>query len=192
MNTLNFWRGAGVALILSLLGATAFSVFSPLFGTAISARVIIESLSLIYLLVLLYQTSARSGRLLSLASWLLMSALLFLFNPTILIWLTAQVGLIWLIRCLYRYGNLWTAATDAILNGLALMLSLATAMHTHSVFLSLWCFFLMQALYVYIPGKCSQRCQLTDTTANTQAGSDNFERAYRTAEAAFKRLSARS
>ena len=190
MNSINFWRGAGVAFVLSLLGAVALSVFSPIVGTAIGARLLIVGLSLVYLIVLLYQTQARSGRLLALTIWLLLTSLLFLFNPTILLWLFVHVGMLWLVRCLYRYGSLWTATADALLNGLALMLALATAMYTHSVFLSLWCFFLLQALYVYIPGKYSLPTRSSQVTQG-QTGDERFERAYRTAEAAFKRLSAR-
>ncbi|OZG69733.1 hypothetical protein BTA51_29350 [Hahella sp. CCB-MM4] len=191
MNTISFWRGVVVAFILSFLGAIAFSVFSPIIGSAVSARVLLVSLSLIYLVVLLYQSRARSGKLLSVATWLFTTALLFLFNPTILLWLSSYVGMLWVIRCLYRYGSLWTAGADALLNGLALLLALATAIHTHSVFLSLWCFFLVQALYVYIPVKGSilRRSPTKDTAP--AASEDRFERAYRTADAAFKRLSAR-
>jgi len=55
---------------------------------------------------------------------------------------------------------------------------------THSLFLSLWCFFLIQALFVLIPSSLMPvRNKATSSTRET-----DFERAHRAAQIAVRRL----
>ena len=192
------WRGMGAALLLSILGAMVFSFGGSLLGSAAAARLGLTILSLLYLLYILqtspaaqkemfrHSQSAKRGVLVSLALWLVLTLLLYAFNPSIWIWLVVLTGFSWLVRCFRSYRSLWLAAGDALVNGVALILSLLTALHTHSVFLSLWCFFLIQAALVFLPGVRRSRQPSTDEFMVQQ-----FDDAYRSAEAALSRIVAR-
>ena len=179
-----FWRGTFAALVLSTAGAIAFKVFAPLTGSGSGLKLVTLGLSAAYLFWLLARHEARVGRVASVAAWCLAAALLLAVDPALWTWLFVQAGLIWLLRCLYAHDSLRGALLDAGLNGLALAAAIATAAHTRSLFLSLWCFFLLQALYVLIPG--------TATRPGTADDRDPFEHAARTAESALRRLATRS
>jgi signal transduction histidine kinase len=184
VNAAGFWRGALAALVLSTAGALAFKAVAPLAGSGLGLKLLTLGLSAAYLLWLLARHEARAGRIASATAWCLAAALLLAVDPALWTWLFVQAGLIWLLRCLHVHDRLRGALLDAGLNGLALAAALATAAHTRSLFLSLWCFFLVQALYVLIPG--------TATRASPAGDRDAFEHAERAAEAALRRLATRS
>ena len=133
-----FWRGALVALALSVLGATAFALLSPLVGAGAGLRALLVGLAALYLGYLLRSSRARAGRLVTVAVWLGLVGVLAALDPPLGAWLAAQVGFVWLVRCLYVHDGLLAAAADAALNGLALAVALGTALHTRSLFLALW------------------------------------------------------
>lgn len=184
MNTAGFWHGTLAALVLSTTGALAFKAFAPLTGSGLGLKLVTLGLSAAYLTWLLARHEARVGRIASVAAWGLAAALLLVADPALWTWLLVQAGLIWLLRCLYTHDSLRAALLDAGLNGLALAAAMATAAHTQSLFLSLWCFFLLQALYVLIPGAATRACAADDR--------DSFEHAERAAESALRRLATRS
>jgi len=181
----SFWHGVAVALVLSIVGALAFPLIKLLLGHGLALRGLIAGLGFAYLLVLLHESQVAVGRIVTVVVWLVLTACLFLFDPTLWVWLLVQVGLIWLVRCLNLHGSLHAALADAGLNGLAVAAGLSTALHTHSVFLTLWTFFLIQALYALIP-------KLRGSSAQPETHAEGFEQAYRTAEAALRRLSPRT
>ena len=186
MSAVGFWRQVGVGFALSLAAAVLFSAMRPWLGSEVLLRGLVLGLSGGYLALLLHALHARIGVVLTLASWLVLSGLLLVFNPTLWVWLALQSVLIWLLRCLYRYDRLGSAIADAALSGLALATAVVTASHTHSLFLTLWSWFLMQALFVFIPtGRVA-------TSARAEPENDDaFGQAQRTAEAALRRLSLR-
>lgn len=187
MNTPGFWREVGIGLLLSAVGAVLMAALAPLLGTPLVLRAVLCLLAAAYLLLLLHALRARAGRLLAVAAFVGLCGALLLVNPPAWLWLGAMVGLVWLVRSLYRYASLGFAAADAVLSGLALCAALAAAAQTHGVFLSLWSFFLVQALWVLIPtGRPPNHPQHIVPSASEAA----FDRAYRTAEDALERLAA--
>ena len=67
---------------------------------------------------------------------------------------------------------------------LGMLASLWALLHTHSLFLAAWVFFLMQALFSVLPLQISSA-----KTRSAQKPDDDFERAYCAAEAAVRQLS---
>jgi hypothetical protein len=97
-----------------------------------------------------------------------------------------HLGIIWLIRSLNFYASALPALADLGLNGLGLAASIWAVTRTGSVFLGIWCFFLVQALFVVIP-KSVRR-----TPGPTRIGhmhEDRFQHAYHVAETAARKLS---
>ena len=94
----------------------------------------------------------------------------------------AHVGLIWLARALYYHPGLVPALLDFGLCGFSVIAALATAKQTGSLFLAMWTFFLVQALFIAIPTFRGDR-------GATTSDDDGFDRAYRAAQQALRRLS---
>jgi hypothetical protein len=182
VNAPGFLRSAVIGLLLSAAGAVAFVVLAPLLGTLATAHGVIVGLALACLLLTLHDSAARVGRVVSFSAWLVLVAALYLFDPPVTIWLLAQVGALWLVRCLYRYDALRFAAGDALLTLFALACAMAAWSHAHSVFLALWTFFLVQALTALMPGPAAE-------VPGEPADDARFDQAFCTAEAALRRMS---
>jgi len=187
MSRPTFWREAGVALALSVVGAIGFHAMAALIGSSLTLRLVVATLGLVYAVLLMRSVHARSGRLLAIAAWLALDIALFVFQPPLLLWLLAQTFAIWLLRCWCCYGSVVAAFADGALCLFALAAAMVSASHSHSVFLALWSFFLVQALFVLIPETLRPR-----TAAASPDDEDRFDQAHRSAEAALRRLTART
>ena len=152
-------------------------------------RLLIAGLGLVYVLYLFGRSQERVGRVLTLGLWALAAGIAWFATPPLELYVLLHCGLIWIIRSLYSYSGVLPALIDLGLNGLALAAAIWAAVRSDSVFLIVWCFFLVQALYVAIPPNL--RRQLTTAVAGTP-GEDRFRRAHRAAEAALRKLSSNS
>jgi hypothetical protein len=180
-----FFEGAGLGLLASVLGSVTFVALRLVFPSETAWALLIALLGLGYTVYLLGRSAERVGRLSTLLFCLIAAGAVWLWSPILPIYLLFYVGLVWLVRSLYFHADLLGALADFGLNGLALATALWAADRTGSLFLSLWCFFLVQALFVAIPAWTRKPGQ------PAQAGSteDNFQQAHRAAEAALRRIS---
>jgi len=179
----SFWREVGVALALSSVGAIAFNATAVVIGSAAALRLVIAGLGIVYAVLLLRGLRARVGRMLAIGAWLALDVALFVFDPPLLLWLMAQTVAIWLLRCWCCYASFFAALADGALGMFALAATAVAAAHSHSVFLALWSFFLVQALFVLIPANLRQR-----HAAALPDDEGRFDQAQRSAEAALRRL----
>ena len=179
-----FLEGVMVAVGLSLLIAAAFTIMSAFFPTRWLLQAVIGGASLSYILYLFYRSKERTGKVAIVTLWLGFALAIWLLTPSTLILLFAHVAVIWLIRCLYYHSSILIALLDLGLMVLGILLSLWTLLHTHSLLLAAWVFFLMQALFSVLPEQV-----FSAKTRVTQNQDDGFERAYASAEAAVRQLS---
>jgi hypothetical protein len=187
MSRPSFWREIGVGLALSIIGAVAYHAITTIIGSALALRLVVAGLGVVYGVALLRGLRARVGRLLAIAAWIALDVALFVFDPPLLLWLAAQAFAIWLLRCWCCYASFFAALADGALNLFALAAAMVAALHSHSVFLALWSFFLVQALFVLIPE--TQRPRIAAAQPDDE---DRFDQAHRSAEAALRRLTAHS
>jgi len=179
-----FFEGVAVAVIASLAAGACFAALTTLFPSGAVLRFIIAGLGLAYLIYLLSRNEERVGRVTTIALWLGVAIALWLLQPPFAAYLSAHLGLIWLVRSLYFHSSLVTALADLGLVALGLAAAVWSATRSHSAALSVWCFFLVQALYVAIPARLAAR----GGTADEAAPEDRFHHAHRAAEAALRRL----
>ena len=187
MSRPSFWREVGVALALSIAGAVAYHAIAVFIGSALALRLVVAGLGIVYAVALLRGTRARVGRLLAIAAWLALDVAFFVFDPPLLLWLLAQAFAIWLLRCWCCYASFIAALVDGALGLFAVAAAMVAATHSHSVFLALWSFFLVQALFALIPDTLQPRLAAAHTDEE-----DRFDQAQRSAEAALRRLTART
>ena len=183
-----FLHGIGLALVLACAGAALFASVSPFASAAALLRLIITGLGLAYVIYLLAASTVRTGRIATFVLWLIAAVAVAYLAPGLPAFLLAHVLLLWLVRSLYYRHGLLPALLDAGLSIGALVAAVWAAMSTGSLFLALWCFFLVQALFVAIPDRISTGRK---SSPPIMAG-DDFDKAYRSAEAAVRRLSIES
>jgi hypothetical protein len=181
-----FFEGAVVALVASIAGSVLFTALTPLFAAAWVLRLLIAGLGLGYILYLFSRSRERIGRTTALAFWTLASGAAWWLAPSLPLYLLLHLGLIWLIRSLYFYSSLLCALADLALGGFALAAAVWASIHTGSLFLGIWCFFLLQALFVAIPASLDRKASERQSPPHRE---DRFRHAHRAAESAMRKLS---
>lgn len=184
MRTPNFIEGVGVAVVAALVGTVLFTVVTPSLNSVAVLELLIASFSFAYLIYLLRRSPERVGRLTVVLLWSVAAAAIWLMGPSLLLYLLLHSLLIWLVRSLYFYSSLFSAIADLGLTGFAIAAAVWATLQSGSLFLAIWCFFLVQALFVAIPR--SLKSQRVDAVAVEE---DHFQQAHRTAQAALRKLS---
>lgn len=180
-----FLHGAVAAGILALLASVAVTALRSIAIFPGCYQLVIAAMGLAYLLYVLTVSSERVGRVTTLSLWAGMSLILWLFDTPVGLYLMAQIGAMWLIRSLYFYSSVISAFIDLALNFAALATAYWAAVHTGSVFLTAWCFFLVQALWVAIPPAVKREARGLHAA---RPDTEKFERARLRAEKAIQQL----
>jgi len=185
MKSATFPEGALLALVSSLVGTISYTALMPVVGGEMAICMIITCLGLGYILYILKRSGERIGLLSTLVLWAVITIAMLLFMPSPFLFLTIQLGLIWIIRSLYFYASVISALADLVLVGFSLMATVWATDQTGSLFLGIWCCFLVNALFVFIPVDMKQRNYKSGRLAEQ---SDRFQQAYQAAESAFKQI----
>ena len=177
--------GITLAAVISL-GAGALSL---LLGGFIVYGLLFELLlyaaALAYLLYLLRRSTARVGRVLVIAGWAAASLACWFFDVALLQQVLIQAGIVWLVRSLYFHGSLFSAVLDfgLVAAGLA---AAGWALHnTGSLVAALWSFFLVQALFCWLPQLARAPAEGADAES---ADAGQFQSAHRVAIDAVRKL----
>lgn len=179
-----FFEGVGVALVAAFVGAAGFFTLNTYFYHPLLLQFFITTGSFSYILYLLWRSQETTGRISVVTAWLALSGLCWILSPSLSVYLLFQLALIWLLRSLYFHSSVLVALTDMGLIVLGLLAAVWTWFNTQSPFLSIWCFFLIQSLFVLLPkhiglGKQEPRKVFTN---------NRFEQAHRSAEIAIRQL----
>ncbi len=181
----NFSEGVGVSLLVSLFGGALFPALTLWFAGGFALRGLITLLGLFYLLYLLRRSERKPGRVLALTLWLLISPLTALLGIGLWGDLLIHLALLWLVRAGLFHSRLYTALMDLGLVVLGLGAALWGSSETGTLVVGLWSFFLVQALFVFIPHDAAD----SEGIATSPLGdSERFDRAHRAAEDALQRL----
>ena len=182
-----FLEGASIALALSLAGSVLYTVVDTVYPGGPVLRLLIAGMGLAYIVYLLNRSPERVGRITAAAAWILVAGLLWFTDPPLLLYVCVHLGAIWLVRSLYFYSSALSALADLGLNGLGLAAAAWAVTRTGSVFLGIWCFFLVQALFVAIPKRISRKPGAASAGLESE---DRFQHAYHVAETAVRKLTA--
>jgi hypothetical protein len=191
MGKLSVWHGILVACLLSAVSVPLMRGLQWLGG---SGAVFIVVLALTYLAYLLASSPSRRGRfVLGLGSAVILLGT-GIANPVSVMVGALAVGLIWLVRSVLFYHGILPALWDGGLCTLSAVCALGTAVSTHRLWLAVWVFFLLQALFIYIPQR-SARVQDGQGRGRRQSASrrqeDAFARAHRAASEALQAMAQR-
>lgn len=179
-----FMYGALLALALAVAAAISVVVLSPFLGLGSVIRLLTPLLSLVYLVYLFRTTRARTGRVVTLTAWSTLAVIAWWSVPSLSLYLLLHAGAIWLIRSFYAYSSLVPAVADLALSAIAAATFGWAFMRTGSVFLATWCFFLVQALWTFLPRRLPAKGKNKAQTRDNA----RFESARRQADAALRQL----
>ncbi len=182
----SFYQGVAFALAASLAGGAVHAALTALMPGTGGLRLIIAGTGLAYLLYLLSRSPERIGRVTTVLAWTLGAAAAWLTGPPLGLYVLAHLLMLWLARSLYFHSGVLSSLIDLGLSALALCAAVWALLSTGSVFVGLWCFFLVQALFVAIPERLAGRFV---SARPASASEDPFEHAHRAAEGALRRLS---
>ena len=183
MKKISFIEGVGVALISSILVASIFSLMSSMYFGDNVLRALISGVSFFYILYLFLRSEERVGQVTTLSIWSALTVFSFIFLSPLIMFIGFQLVLVWLIRSLYFYNSVISALIDLVLISFSLVFSIWAWSSTGSLFLTFWCFFLTQALFIFIPKNYT-----TKQSLECMEDEDNFECAYFSAESAVSKL----
>jgi hypothetical protein len=186
MNKPNILDGVTVAMVISLAAAAASLLLGGIIVYGLLFELLLYAATLAYLLYLLKRSQARIGRVLVIAAWAATCLGCWFFDVVLLEQVMIQAGMIWLVRSLYFHGSLFSAALDFGLVSAGLAASAWAMVNTGSLAAALWSFFLVQALFSWLPQLAREQARNDFPGASD---SSHFQSAHRVAEAAVRKLS---
>ena len=114
--------------------------------------------------------------------WACITAVLLLLNPGFITYLIVQLTVVWMVRSFFYYKSFIAVMADFLLVAVSMLFAIGVYLQTMSIGMSIWCLFLTQALCHFIPCDFKRKRRV-------YTGDDAFDKAYRSAEAAFRMLS---
>ena len=186
MKTPGILEGTGVAVVASLAGGVLGALLPILVTQATSVRIVIASLALAYLLFLIKRSDERSGRIVVMASWLIVTVSVWILDASLLWFVLSQAVTIWIVRALYFHSSVIPALFDLGLVAFGLTASAWAILQTGSLVMAIWCFFLTQSLFAMIPSFTRSSDHPTAISPDHQ---DRFQSAHRVALDAVRKLS---
>lgn len=178
-------EGVAFALAASLGGSILFTALAGLLPGEALLRMLLAGFGFAYLIYLMARSRERVGRVVVVAVWFAVAAIAWWLPLPLPFYVLVHVGLIWLVRSLYHHASVLPALADLGLLGLGLATALWALSHTQSLFFGVWCFFLVQSLFVLIPPSSSLKAGSRRDRAEDE---ERFERAHRNAKTALRKL----
>jgi len=176
----------GFAVSLTVAAVALTLSFVMPFG--IVARLVVSGIGLAVVLRAIGRSDEKTGRVVVLAIWAALTAAVWLLGMALGLFVLMQATLVWLVRSLFSYSRLMEAAIDFGLSALAISFAVFAAARTESVFLAAWCFLLVQALHVSIPGLVRSWSAPRNEALPTGDPNRAFADAFRAADQALHRI----
>ncbi len=194
MSSLSFIRSTVVAVLLSIAASAIYYSMTILFSNEFSIRLVISIVTFAYIFYLLTEAEMSFGKLSFGTAYILSTAAMVALNPPLLAFALFHVGFIWLIRTVYYHHYFLLSLIDLVFSIVSFTAAIGAILHSHSLFISFWSFFLTQALILPMLHHLFNKYQnprLKPHPRNTHSQHD-FQQAHRNAEDALHKLARHS
>ena len=151
MNAPGFSRGVAIAFLITLYAAAVTSILGGSIFYLTLFEVCLYGSTLIYLIHLLKNSENPVGRIVTVSVWAMASIACSLINIPPVEQVFIQAAIIWLTRSLYFHYSILAAFLDLGLVSFGLAASAWAVFNTGSTAAALWCFFLIQSMFCWIP-----------------------------------------
>ncbi len=192
MKQVNVVHGILVAIGLSVIALFLFPALILLFSKIAAAKLLFIVVGYIYICSLLDAGRGRAGMVVLGCGTLLVLIATGLFS-SLLTLVVVGTGVLWFTRSALVYRSVLGWILDAALCVLAFGAAAWGGSISGSVIAAIWCFFLVQALWVFVPKWIDfGRKEVEDSPASPCAAPNSaearFQRAHRAAERALEAL----
>jgi hypothetical protein len=177
--------GVIVALVITVGAGVASLLLGGFVGYGTLFNLLLLWAALVYLVYLFRRSGARVGRVVMLASWATLSLACWFFDLPLFQQVLLQAGFIWLTRSLYFHSSLVSAALDFGLMAAGVAAGAWAMVNTGSIIAALWSFFLVQALFCWIPDLARRQSR---ADFHAQHERSPFQSAHRVAVDAVRKL----
>lgn len=147
----SFINGALAGFFISFIGAIGFYGLALIMPFMVSAYLVIGIVGISYHCYLSSTQQSNKGLVSSITVLVLITMVSWLFAWSLLTVIILNCFLIWIIRSHNFYKSAISSICDLGILIASTVLAAYTFLHTDSLFLSIWVFFLCQALFVFIP-----------------------------------------
>jgi len=178
-------KGIIAAFLISLMAGIASLILSGFIYQSTLFSFVLYAATLSYLIYLLKNSNARIGRVMVISGWAVTSLVCWLFEVPLFEQVLIQAGSIWLVRSLYFHGSLFAALFDLGLVSIGLAASAWAMVNTGSLATAVWSFFLIQALFCWIPDLSRKE---SSDACRPQSEQTSFQSAHRIALDAVHKL----
>ena len=178
-------HGIFVALLLSAVTLAAAGLFSLIIYGYLLLTVVLAGVAFLYVCILLHTARGQSGRVVVavMSAIVLGGAALWLSCPAFIL---MAVATLWLVRSLTTYSSVLLAGADGILCVIGLLAGLWASTYTGSLAVGIWCFFLVQSLYVLIPRSMSELGKCVPDAEEKAVKPEPFDAAFQAAESILR------
>ncbi|VAW64242.1 hypothetical protein MNBD_GAMMA11-2423 [hydrothermal vent metagenome] len=181
MKDMTFNKGVVIALAASLFSSVSLSIFMDSAYSRIFMEIVFSIISFLYIVYLMQCSRIKTGRPTVGLIWLIITLALLHLESNIILFTVFQVSAIWLVRSLFYYSGLIPSMIDFCLTVLSFFTAVWAAIYTDSIFIFVWCFFLCQAVFVFIPEKFKNK-------KNMHKYTDSFDLSLHRAESAVRQI----
>jgi hypothetical protein len=182
--------GIVAAGVLSLSAPAIYHLLNLFLYRGFALKVTLTILTFAYLVYLLRGHPARIGKLILGVCSLAVLSLALLAGASVASFAVIAVGVIWMARALLAYSSPLMALADGGLCLLGLGAAVWALCTTQSYWWAVWCFLLVQSLFVLIPE--FPRAAVGENSQGKIKPASNFADASRAAEAALRQLAGKS
>lgn len=185
MKSPGIFDGVRIAIVISLGAAVTMLILGGFIAHNTLSSLVLSAATLIYLVYLLKHSSANAGHVVVIAGWFVISLACWFFDVMLIELVLIQAGIIWMVRSLYFHGSMFTAVLDLGLVLFGLAASTWAMVNTGSMAGALWSFFLVQALFCWIPDLSNKQSREIYINRHDQS---SFQSAHRIALDAVRKL----
>lgn len=157
MNRINIWTNLLIALALTSASFVMLTILSSFVSLELTVKVLISACVIGYGSYLAWGTP-RPGKSLAIAALLaIASCLAILPEASLLFYVLILSSLLWLIRSAFYQVSTLGVVLDGALIAMSLTIALSYFQQSGGILGSLWIFFLLQSLFIYIPANKTQQ-----------------------------------
>jgi len=184
MNRPSFIEGLVFAFMVSLSASFLYASLTWVLSGFGALQFLITIISVSYVVYMLLRSKEKTGRITVMLTWFLVASGLLVFDVPLSLFCLAHLVMLWVVRSLYYYSSVISSLLDFALIGTSLLFSTWAYYQTGSVFMSIWSFFITQALFVFIP----ERMRSTATNQLPVSNYHEFNQALKNANYAIQKL----
>lgn len=176
-----FAEGAGVAFALSLMATLIYRGSTVFLRSGVSVATLFVFLLSLYALYLLKRSNRSAGKPTAVIAFIGLALLVNSLSLPFAMVAGVLLPAVWVLRCFFYRQGVIDSALDLGLSAAALIAAIVAATATQSIFISVWTFFIVQALHVSIP-------LLGEAPGRPTNPTQQFDCAYTSAETAIRQF----